>query len=72
MVKFRIPQSEIDEMNKGRVLAIIRYYTIKEGSIDLDKVNPATLIHRHGLNISLAEARTFVQQLISEGKVEQV
>jgi len=70
MVKYKIPQSEIDEMNKSKVLGIIRYYTIKEGSIDLDKVNPKTLIYRHGLNISLSKANTFVQELISEGKVE--
>ena len=70
MAIYKIPQSEIDEMNKKRVLGIIRYYTIKEGGIDLDKINPVTLIHKHGLNISLSKAKTFVQQLISEGKVE--
>ena len=72
MVKYRVPQIEIDEVNKNRVLGIIRYYTFKEEGLDLDKVNPKTLIHQHGLNISLAEAGLFVQQLISEGKVEVI
>jgi len=70
MVKYKVPQSEIDEANKNSILGIIRYYTFKEGGVDLDKVNPETLIHRHGLSISLAEAKVLVQQLISEGKVE--
>ena len=72
MVIYRIPQSEIDEANKNSILGIIRYYTFKEGGVDLDKINPETLIHRYGLNISLAEAKIIVQQLISEGKVEKV
>ena len=70
MVKYKIPQSKIDEVNKNKVLGIIRYYTFKEEGLDLDKINPTTLIRKHGLNISLTEARVFVQQLISEGKVE--
>ena len=70
MVIYRIPQSEIDEMNKNRVLGVIRYYTIREGGVDLSKVNPATLIHRHGLNISPVKAKILIQELISEGKVE--
>ena len=69
MTIYKIPQSEIDEANKATVLGIIRYYTLKEGGVDLDKVNPKTLIYRHGLKISLAEAKVFVQQLIFEGKV---
>ena len=72
MVIYRTPQSEIDEANKNSILGIIRYYTFKEGGVDLDKINPETLIHRYGLNISLAEARVFVQQLISEGKIVKV
>jgi len=72
MAIYKIPQSEIDEMNKNSILGIIRYYTFKEGGVDLDKINPETLIHRYGLNISLAEAKIIVQQLISEGKVEKV
>jgi len=72
MVKYRIPQSEIDEANKNSILGIIRYYTFKEGGVDLDKISPETLIHKHGLNISLDEAKVLVQQLISEGKVVKV
>ena len=72
MVKYRIPQSEIDEMNKARVLSVIRYYTFNYGGIDLEKVNPTTLLHRFGIEISLADAKSFVQQLISEGKIEKV
>jgi len=71
-MKYKIPQSEINEVNKNQVLGIIRYYSFKDGGIDLDKVNPQTLIQMHGLDISLAEAKVFVQQLISEGKIEQV
>ena len=72
MVKYRTPQSEIDKANKNKVLSIIRYYTFKEGGLDLEKVNPKTLIHKHGLDISLAKAKVFVQELISESKIEKV
>lgn len=72
MVKYRTPQNEIDEMNKNRVLGVIRYYTFKEGGVDLNKVNPTTLLHRFGIEISLNDAKNFVQELISEGKVEKV
>ena len=70
MVKYRVSQSEIDELNKERVLSIIRYYTFKEGGIDLEKVNPTTLVHRYG--ISLEDAKKAVKTLISEGKVVKV
>ena len=72
MIIYKIPQSEIDEANKSRVLDVIRYYSFKEGSVDLDKINPTTLLHRFGIKISLADAKIFVQELISEGKVEVV
>jgi len=70
MVKYRVPQSEIDEMNKTRVLGVIRYYTFEKGGVDLEKLNPATIAHKHGIN--LADAKKALQTLISEGKVEEV
>ena len=70
MVKYRIPQGEIDEDTKNRVLGVIRYYTFKEGGLDLDKVNPETLAYKHAINLS--DAKKVLQALISEGKVEKV
>lgn len=70
MVKYKVPDSAFDEINKNRVLSVITYYTLKEGGIDLDKVNPTTLAQRYG--ISLADAKKAVQALILEGKVEKV
>ena len=67
-MKYKVPDDFFDELNKNRVLSIITYYTLKEGGVDLDKVNPTTLACRHG--ISLADAKKALQSLISEGKVE--
>ena len=70
MVKYRVPQSEIDERNKTMVLDTIRYYTFNQGGLDLDKLDPEILARRIGIN--LADAKKAVQVLISEGKVEVV
>ena len=69
---YKVPQIEIDTANKNRVLGIIRYYSFMDGGLDLSKIDPKILIQVHGLKISLAEAGVFVQELISEGKVEEV
>jgi len=70
MAKYKIKQSLIDEINKEIVYSIIMYYTIRKGYIDLDKINPTTLVRRHG--IKLDDAKRALQALISEGKVEVV
>lgn len=71
MVKYRVPQSEIDEDNKNKVLGMIKHYTIKEGGVDLDKLSPATFLSS-SYGITLEGAKEVLQALISEGKVEKV
>ena len=70
MAIYKVPDSEIKEMNKIRVLSIVRYYTFKEGGADLDKINPTTLAVRYGINLD--DAKIAMQSLISEGKVVKV
>jgi len=69
MVKYRVPQSELDEDIKNRVLGMIKYYTIKEGGIDFDKINLATFLST-SYGMTLADAQEAVSTLITESAIE--
>jgi len=69
MVKYKTLQTELDEDIENKVLSIIKYYTIKEGGVDFDKVNPITFL-RISYGITLADAQEAVLTLISENKIE--
>lgn len=71
MVKYRVPQTELDEDNKNKILSMIKYYTIKEGGIDFDKINLATFLSS-SYGITLADAQEAVLTLITESKIEVV
>ena len=70
MVKYRVPQSEIDNIIKNRVLALVRHYTMHEGFLDIDKINPDTILARFGVTVK--DAKRVITSLISEGKIEKI
>ena len=71
MVKYKVPQTELDEDNKNKILGMIKYYTIKEGGIDFDKINPVTFLSS-SYGITLEDVEAAVQALITDGKIEVV
>jgi len=70
MVKYKVPQSELDEDNKNKILGMIKYYTIKEGGIDFDKINPVTFLSS-SYGISLEDVEAAISTLITETKIEE-
>ena len=70
MVIYKVPQADLDEVIKERIVGVVRFYTIKEGGVDVDKVNPVTLTSRFA--ISLADAKRLMPGLLAEGRIEKV
>ena len=70
MVKYKVPQCYLDQLIKERIVSVIGFYTIKEGCVDVDKVNPVTLTSR--FSITLADAKRLIPELIAEERIEKV
>jgi len=70
MTIYRVPQSDLDETIKNRIVSLVRYYTIKEGGVDTEKVNVQTLISKFSLE--KADILRLLPGLIAEGKIEEV
>ena len=72
MVIYRVPQSDLDEVIKERIVSVVRFYTIKYGGVDVDKINPTTLLSR--FSIRLADAKRLLPELLAEEppRIEEV
>ena len=70
MVKYKVPQTELDEDNKNKILSMIKYYTIKDGGVDFDKINPVTFLSS-SYGISLEDVEAAVSTLMTETKIEE-
>jgi hypothetical protein len=70
MVVYKVSQSELDEAIRERIVSVVRFYTIRDGGVDVEKVNPATLLSRFG--ISMEDARRLVPKLVADGRIEKV
>lgn len=69
MVRYRVPQGDLDKVTRERVLSAVRFYTVKGNGLDLGKVNPATLVSRFG--ITQADAERMLPRLVADGRIER-